>query len=142
MAERIDPYKNLRFRLEIGGREVAGFMVMDGPDADAAPVRAPHAARVRPAAVALKRGVAVGPELAHWWRAARSGDASPVDVVVRMTNEEGTETVARWEFRGARPTRFYTAGYIGEDEWAFEKLELVFDSVHNVDAAPAGSAGG
>lgn len=83
--------------------------------------------------VTLKRGVIGSLDLYQWWDQARDGDISLYRrVVIRLLNEDRSETVMTWILINAWPVRysFSTLNAQGDDvlvetiELAFEGLEI------------------
>ena len=136
---RNDPYRNFRYRMEIGGISQAGFSEVSGFDISVDPIdyrEGDEATHVRklPALtkygnITLKWGVTDSTELYDWHRQIVDGDIRRENVAIILQGEDGSDT-ARWELVGAWPVKYNptTLNAKGNDV-AIETLELCNEGV-------------
>jgi len=112
---RVDPYKNLRFLVEIDGVIQAGFSDCTGFGSHVEPVEyreggEPNAVRKLPGKVTypditLKWGVTDSRELYDWHLAALNGQVLRKHGSIILQDDIGQEKV-RWNFFNAWPTKW------------------------------------
>ena len=117
MADRTDPYRGSRYRLEIDGITQAGFSEASIPDTSQDPIEyregtdTPTVRKIpgliKYGNLTLKWGITDSMDLYNW-RAlveqGKMGDARK-NVAVVVLDEEGNDK-ARWEFVEAWPTKY------------------------------------
>lgn len=139
MADRNDPLRNFRFRLEIGGIEQAGFSEVSGFDVTVDPIdyrEGTDPTHVRKLTgltkygnVTLKWGVTDSTELYDWHRDVVEGQIERQNVAIVMRNEAGDEA-ARWEIVEAWPTKYDPTDLNAKgNDVAIETLELCNEGV-------------
>ncbi len=139
---RNDPYRNFRFRLEIGGISQAGFSEVSGFDITIDPIEyregiEPTHVRKLPGLtkygnVTLKWGVTDSMELYNWNRQIVDGDIRRENVAIVLQGEDGSDT-ARWELVESWPSKYTpTTMNAKGNEVAIETLELCNEGVKRV----------
>ena len=141
MAERKDPYRNARFKLEIQGIQQAGFSECTVPDAttDAVDYREgtdPASMRklsglTKYGNITLKWGLTDSKELWEWRKLVIDGkvkDARKNGAIV-ILDEEGNEKV-RWNFFGGWPSKYDPADLNAKgNDVAIETLEITHEGL-------------
>jgi phage tail-like protein len=115
-GQRVDPFENFRFRVEIEGIVQAGFTecsglgshievveFREGGDATSATRKIPG--RVTYPDIVLKWGVTASRELYNWHQAVINGQLQRKSGSVVLLDSERQEVV-RWNFSGAWPSKF------------------------------------
>jgi phage tail-like protein len=135
MANRIDPYRNFRFRVEIDGIVQAGFRectglgshievieIREGNEPSSASRKVPG--RVIYPDIVLKWGVTQSRELYNWHLAVIEGQLQRKNGAIVLLDLSGNE-VARWQFIDAWPSKWDgpTLNATGNDV-AIESLTL------------------
>jgi phage tail-like protein len=142
MADRVDPYKNFRFRVEIQGIQVAAFANATIPDEsmDAIDYREgtdPYTRKLsglpKVGTLSLKRGISGSLDLYNWWRTgSQLGAGGPgvrKNVSIILLDDAGNDA-ARWDVFNAWLTK-YEAGDLdakGSDV-LIESLDLALETV-------------
>ena len=146
MAERADPYRQLRFVLEIDGLVAAGFSQCDLPAASSGVVEyregnEPPTPRKLPGLntygpLVLETGVTDrSVELFEWRTQVEQGEMAEARRAAAVTLLDATgEPAARWVFREAWPAR-YEAPRLSAmaDEVAVERLVVAHEGFGRVD---------
>ncbi|MBN2982771.1 MULTISPECIES: phage tail protein [Cohnella] len=138
-AERTDPYRNFRFRVEIEGLQQAGFSEVSGFDASfdviqyregnevITPRKLPGLARY--GNISLKWGATDSIELYEWIQDCVNGTIERKTVTIIAIDEEGTD-VATWQVIEAWPVRYTAPNFNGQgSEVAIELLELAHEGM-------------
>ena len=141
-GQRIDPYLNFRFRVEIDGIQQAGFMECTGlgshvevveyrEGGDNATVRK-LPGRVSYPDITLKWGITDSQELYKWHLAVIQGQLERRDGSVVLLNAQGQEKL-RWHFFNAWPSKWTgpTLNAQGNDI-AIEELTLTCERQEQV----------
>jgi len=144
MAERIDPYRDFRFVLEIDGIKQAGFSEVTIPDTTQEPIEyregnEPPTARKQPGLikygnVSLKWGATNSMDLYNWRKLVEDGKSKEYrrNVAVVLIDEEG-KPQARWEFSQAWPTKYDAPDLKATGtSVAIESLDLVHEGMKRV----------
>jgi len=112
------PYGNARFRVELDGIELTGFLVVQLPDliieyaeyregSDPRLQSTPVAKRPRFGTLVLKRGYHGGLDLYQWWQQAASGQVGARrNGVIKLETEDRSAVAAAWRITGALPVRY------------------------------------
>jgi len=146
MPDRHGPYRNLRFRLEIDGIDIAGFKEASIPDHETNEIE--YRVGTDPAhqrklwgpteygELELKRGVTQEMELFEWREQARTGDMDEArrTIAIIIINESGeTGSTPRWEFTDAW-CKSYESPDLDADgsDVAVESLTVVHEGVQRV----------
>src|SRR5215212_11877032 len=114
-GQRVDPYANFRFLVEIDGIVQAGFSECSGfgssvevieyrEGGDATTVRK-LPGRVTYPDLTLKWGLTDSRELYDWHRAALNGQITRKNGSIIQLDDRGNESV-RWNFMGAWPSKW------------------------------------
>ena len=140
MADRLDPFRNFNFRLEIDNLTVAAFSEASGlastgtatdyrtgVDIPLAPRKLVGLRSFGP--ITLKRGMLHESSLWDWYRNIATGRADRRNGSVILMDEERND-VLRWNFEGAWPNKVEgpTLTATG-NEIALESLELVVEDI-------------
>jgi phage tail-like protein len=139
---RNDPFRNFRFRLEIGGISEAHFSEVTGFDTttDAIDYREgdePTRVRKLPGLtkygnVTLKRGITDSMDLYNWHRDIVAGKIHRETVAIVVIGEDGSDT-ARFHITEAWPTKYDPMDLNAKgNDVAIETLELVNEGVERV----------
>jgi phage tail-like protein len=145
MADRKDPFRNMRYLLEIDGIVQAGFSDVTIPDTSSEPVeyREGHediTVRKLPGLtkygnVTLKWGITTGSiELFNWRKEVMQGKMKDArrSLAIILQDEEGNPA-ARWEFREAWPSKYDAPDLSAKgNDVAIEELEIVHEGMERV----------
>lgn len=144
MAERIDPYRDFRFILEIDGIKQAGFSEVTIPDTTQDPIEyregnEPPTARKQPGLikygnVSLKWGATNSMDLYNWRKLVEDGKSKEYrkNVAVLLIDEEG-KPQARWEFSQAWPSKYDAPDLKATGTGiAIESLDIVHEGMKRV----------
>ena len=145
MADRIDPFRNMRYLLEIDGIVQAGFSDVTIPDASGDPVEYREGneditVRKLPGLnkygnVTLKWGITTGSiELFNWRKQVMQGKMKDArrNLAIILQDEEGNPA-ARWEFREAWPCKYDAPDLSAKgNDVAIEELEIVHEGMDRV----------
>ena len=156
MPDRHGPYRNLRFRLEIDGIDIAGFKEASIPDHETNEIE--YRVGTDPAhqrklwgpteygELELKRGVTREPALFEWREQARTGDMDEARraIAVVIVDESGESVVVikalddnamKWLYDWLEETRqYYRTEYVdasGEHDAAKELATAVYDAMRS-----------
>jgi len=138
-AERTDPYRNFRFRVELEGLQQAGFSEVSGFDAsfDVIQYREGNEAittrklpgLARYGNISLKAGATDSIELWEWIQDCVNGTVERKTVTIIAIDEEGGD-VATWQVIEAWPVRYTAPNFNGQgSEVAIELLELAHEGM-------------
>jgi phage tail-like protein len=141
MADRTDPYRGSRYRLEIDGIDQAGFSEASIPDTTQDPIEyregneTPTVRKIpgliKYGNLTLKWGVTDTMDLYTWRNSVELGTMADArkNVAVVVLDEEGND-VSRWEFAEAWPTKYDAPDLnaIGSDI-AIETLEIAHEGM-------------
>ena len=138
-AQRVDPYRNYHFLVEIDGLVQAGFSECSGfgsnlevieyrEGGDAATVRKLPGKASYPD-ISLKWGIADSTELYEWHRAALNGQIQRKNGSIILLDRQGQETV-RWNFFNAWPAKWTGPTFNAEgNDVSIETLELAHEGL-------------
>lgn len=117
MADRKDPYRGARYRLEIDGITQAGFSEATIPDTTQDPIEyregnEPNTVRKIPGLtkygnITLKWGITDSMDLYNWRKQVEDGQIAKArkTIAIVIINDEGKDA-SRWEFGEAWPTKY------------------------------------
>lgn len=144
MADRIDPYRNFRFRVELDGIETAAFSEATVPDSstDAVDYREgtdpTHQRKLSGLTkfgnVTLKKGITDNLELYDWRKSVENSGAvsNRKNVSLILVDEEGNDK-SRWDIVYAWPTKYDPSDFSAKgNEVLIETLELVHEGITRV----------
>ena len=145
MAERKDPFRNMRYLLEISGIVQAGFSDVTIPDASSDPIEYREGneditVRKLPGLnkygnVTLKWGITTDSiELFNWRKQVMQGKMKDArrTLAIILQDEEGNPA-ARWEFREAWPSKYNAPDLSAKgNDVAIEELEIVHEGMVRV----------
>jgi|SRR5438093_1101135 len=138
-GQRVDPYGNFNFLVEIDGITRAGFSDASGFDStiDVAEYREGGentTVRKLPGVtkysnIVLKWGVTKDAELQQWHAEAIKGNVQRKNGSIIVLDRQGTEVV-RWNFRNAWPTKWHGPDLNAKgNDAAIETLELAHEGI-------------
>jgi phage tail-like protein len=141
VGQRVDPFKNHRFLVEVDGITQAGFREVTIPDSTQDPVEYRNGdetttVRKLPGLtkygnVSLKWGITDSLELYEWHQQIVDGKVAEARkaMAIVLMNDEG-EPAARWEFSQAWPTKYDAPDLNATaNEIAIETLEIVHEGM-------------
>ncbi len=145
MADRIDPYRNFRFRVEFDGIGVASFSEATIPDSTTDPVdyregtdpthQRKLSGLTKYGNITLKKGITSDLELYSWRKSVEDNGA----IVARQTislvlvDEEGNDK-CRWNIVDAWPTKYDPSDFSAKgNEVMIETLEIVHEGITRVN---------
>ena len=143
-GQRVDPYRNFNFLVEIDGITQAGFQDCSGFGADTAPIEYrdgnenpgtnPKTMRKLPGMtkynnITLKWGLTDSTELYDWYRRISKGIVDRKNGSIVVLDLEGQEKV-RWNFINGWPTKWDGPDFTSKgNEIAIETLEIAHEGV-------------
>jgi phage tail-like protein len=138
MADRKDPFRSFRFRVEIDGINQAGFTDVTIPDSsiDAVEYREGTDKYTRKMAgfwkegnVSLKWGITDSKQLYDWYKSCKEGKVQRKNVAVKLLDEEDKE-VAAWTFENAWPIKYKAPDFSAKThDVGIENLEIVHEGM-------------
>ena len=142
MADRIDPFMNFRFRVEIDGIQQAGFSDATGFESTIQAVDYregidPKYARKLSGLTSftpltLKWGATASLDIYDWFKAGIDGAAARKNISIIAVNEAGDDE-ARWNITNAWPTKYTPPVFSAKgNEIAIETLEITFERIDKV----------
>lgn len=144
MADRNDPYRNMRYSLEIDGISQAGFSEATIPDTTQDPIEYREGTEIptvrkipgliKYGNLTLKWGVTDSMDLYNWRKTVEDGKMADArkNVAVIILDEEGNPK-ARWEFTQAWPTKYDAPDLNATgNEIAIETLEIAHEGMVRV----------
>lgn len=139
MADRKDPYRKFRYRVEMDGIQQAGFSEVSGFDASVdvveyregneviTPRKLPGLAKY--GNITLKWGVTDSMDLYNWMQDTIQGKVARKAVTIIAINEAGDD-VATWKVIEAWPTKYTAPDFNGtSSEVAIEQLEIAHEGM-------------
>jgi len=143
-GQRIDPYRNFKFRVEIDGIQTAAFSEATTPDSttDSVDYREgtdPTTQRklsglTKYGNITLKKGLTDFMELYEWRKQVEQSGASKArkNMSLILIDEEGNDK-ARWDIVEAWPTKYDASDFSAKgNEVIIETLEIVHEGVTRV----------
>jgi len=144
MAQRIDPYRNSRFLVEIDGIVQAGFSEATIPDTSQDPIEyregneSPTVRKIpgliKYGNLSLKWGITDNLELYNWRKLVEQGKMSDArrNIAIIVLDEEGNPK-SRWEFVEAWPTKYDAPDLNATgNEIAIENIEIAHEGMTRV----------
>jgi len=141
-GQRVDPYANFNFLVEIDGITQAGFQECTGFDSaidiiehreggdNLTPRKLPGMTKHAP--ISLKWGLTDNRELYDWHRRAVDGRIERRNGSIVVLDAQGTEKV-RWNFVNAWPSHWTGASLNAEGtDVAIETLQIVHEGIERV----------
>lgn len=139
LGQRVDPYGNFNFLVEIDGITRASFQEASGLDSSidviehreggdpATPRKLPGMAKYTN--IVLKRGVTDDTELWEWHADAVNGTVTRKNGSIVLLDDTGAEKM-RWNFREAWPTKWTGPSFNATgNEVAIETLEIAHEGL-------------
>lgn len=144
MADRNDPYRNFRFRVELDGIETAAFSEATVPDSstDAVDYREgtdpTHQRKLSGLTkfgnVTLKKGITDNMDLYDWRKSVEQSGAKGArkNMSLILIDEEGNDK-SRWNIVEAWPTKYDPSDFSAKgNEVLIETLEIVHEGITRV----------
>jgi len=144
MAERTDPYRNFRFRVELDGIETAAFSEATVPDSTTDPVdyregtdpthQRKLSGLTKFGNVTLKKGITDNLELYTWRKSVEETGAigARQNISLILVDEEGNDK-CRWNIVDAWPTKYDPSDFSAKgNEVLIETLEIVHEGITRV----------
>lgn len=144
VGQRVDPYRNFRFLVEIKGIVQAGFNEVTIPDSAQDPIEyregnEPPTPRKIPGVVkygnlTLKWGITDSMEIYKWRKLVEQGKMKDArrDIAIILLDEEGSPA-NRWEFAEAWPTKYDAPDLNAKGtDIAIETLEIAHEGMERV----------
>ncbi|WP_437901135.1 phage tail protein [Sorangium sp. So ce124] len=142
MAERTDPYRNYRFRVEIASIQVAAFASATIPDESSDQIEYregtdPFTRKLsgypKVGSLTLKRGITTSMELYEWWQIIRqTGTGVPNarrNISIILVDDAGNDA-ARWDLVGAWPSKYQAGDLDGKgNDVLIETFEVAVETI-------------
>jgi phage tail-like protein len=138
-GQRVDPYRNFNFLVEIDGITQAGFSDASGFGADNTPIEYREGGENRTVRklpgmtkynnIVLKWGLTDSRELYDWFRDVVNGKINRKNGSIIVLNMQGQEVV-RWNFYNAWPSKWDGPDFSAKGtDVAIETLELAHEGI-------------
>ena len=144
MADRTDPYRNFRFRVELDGIQSAAFSEATIPDSTTDPVdyregtdpthQKKLSGLTKYGNVTLKKGITDNLELYDWRKQieALGAVSNRKNISLILVDEEGNDK-SRWDIVEAWPTKYDPSDFSAKgNEVLIETLEIVHEGITRV----------
>lgn len=144
MAERNDPYRNMRFLVEIDSVVQAGFSEATIPDSSQDPIEYREGSEppynrkipgvVKYGNISLKWGITDSMELYEWRKLVEQGKMKDArrNMAIILLDEEANPK-SRWEFSEAWPSKYDAPDMNAKGtDIAIETLEIVHEKMERV----------
>jgi phage tail-like protein len=144
MAERVDPYRNFRFKVEIDGIEEAGFNECTFGDTSIEPVEYREgmdpthprklSGQTKYGDVTLKWGLTDDSRLYQWFLTVveQGAGKNRKNIAINLVDEEGNRK-SRWELANCWPKKFDPTDFNAKgNDVAIETLEITTESYRRV----------
>jgi len=144
MADRTDPYRNFRFRVELDGIQSAAFSEATIPDSTTDPVdyregtdpthQKKLSGLTKYGNVTLKKGITDNLELYDWRKSIEASGAAKnrKNISLILADEEGNDK-SRWDIVEAWPTKYDPSDFSAKgNEVLIETLEIVHEGITRV----------
>ncbi|MFD1992507.1 phage tail protein [Paenibacillus nicotianae] len=139
MGDRKDPYRNFRFKMEVGSITQAGFTEVSGYDSTVEVVEYREGNEVttprklpgltKYGNITLKWGVTDSTDLYKWLEDCSNGTITRQDVTITAIDETGQDKAA-WQIIQAWPTKYTAPNFNGSGkEVAIETIELAHEGM-------------
>lgn len=138
-GDRIDPYRNFRYRVEVEGLEQAGFSEVSGFEATfdvveyregnevITPRKLPGL--IKYGNITLKWGTTDSMELYEWLQECAEGTVERKTITIIALDEEGSD-VATWQVIEAWPVKYTAPNFNGTgNEVALELIEFAHEGL-------------
>ncbi len=143
-GQRIDPYRNFRFRVEIDGIQTAAFSEATIPDSTTdsvdyregtdVPVQRKLSGLTKYGNITLKKGLTDSMELYEWRKQVEQSGAAKArkNMSLILIDEEGNDK-ARWDIVEAWPTKYDPSDFSAKgNEVVIETFEVVHEGITRV----------
>jgi len=139
VGERVDPYKNFRFRVEIDGITHAGFTEVVMPEASAEVIEYREGVhesasrkllgRINYGNITLKWGSTASRELYGWWKSTVEGHLQRKNMFIILVDDEGNDA-KRWKIRDAWPVCYKPSALEAKGNDVFiEMIEIAHEGM-------------
>lgn len=141
-AQRVDPFRNFNFLVEIDGITQAGFSECTGFEISTDPVEYREGGEnttvrklpglTKYTNITLKWGLTDSRDLYDWYRAVVNGKIERKTGSIVVLDVDGKEKV-RWNFKDGWPTKYNPADMNAKaNEVAIETLEIAIEGIERV----------
>ncbi len=143
-GQRIDPYRNFRFRVEIDGIQTAAFSEATIPDSTTdsvdyregtdVPVQRKLSGLTKYGNITIKKGLTDSRELYEWRKQVEQSGAAKArkNMSLILIDEEGNDK-ARWDIVEAWPTKYDPSDFSAKgNEVVIETFEVVHEGITRV----------
>lgn len=143
-GERNDPYRNFRFRIDLGGIGVASFAEATIPDSTTTPVdyregtdltfERKLSGLTKYGTITLKKGLTDSMDLYDWKKQVEDTGAlgARQDISLILIDEAGDDK-AQWDIQAAWPTKYDSSDFSAKgNDVVIESLDLVHEGVKRV----------
>jgi len=139
-GQRVDPYRNYNFKLEIDGINKAGFRECSGLDATSDPIEYREGdekvytprklpGQTKYSNISLKWGITDDHSLFDWRKKTIDGKTERKNGSIVLMNEDGEEKL-RWNFVNGWPTKWTGPSFNATaNEVAIEALDIAHEGV-------------
>ena len=144
MADRVDPYRNFRFRVEIDGISVAAFSEATIPDSTTDPVEYREGTDptyvkqlsgiTKWGSLTLKKGISDSLDLYNWKKKVESTGAMGArkNISLILVDEAGADK-SRWNIIEAWPKKYEASGFNAKSpDVMIETVEIVHEGITRV----------
>ena len=144
MADRTDPYRGFRFKVELDGIDIAAFSDATVPDSSTDPVdyregtdpthQRKLSGLTKFGNVTLKKGITDSLDLYNWRKTVEQTGAISArkNLSLILIDEEGNQK-SRWNIADAWPTKYDPSDFSAKgNEVLIETLEIVHEGVIRV----------
>ena len=139
MANRTDPYRVYKYKLEIDGINIAGFSEASGLDSTQAPIEYRegtdelHSKQLpglnKFSNISLKRGITDDKQFWDWKQKCMDGKVERKNGSIVLCNDAGEEKI-RWNFTEAWPTKWTGPSFKASgNEVAIEAVDLAHEGI-------------
>jgi phage tail-like protein len=139
-AQRVDPFRNFNFRVEIDGITQAGFTECTGFEISTEPVEYREGGmtttvrklpgQTKYGNITLKWGLTDSKDLYNWYRDVTNGKIERKTGSIVVLDVDGLTEKARWNFTDGWPTKYNPADMNAKaNEVAIETLEIAIEKI-------------
>lgn len=137
-----DPYRQFRFKVTVGGKDVGGFSECTVAETTVDPIdyregsEEPKFRKIsgltKYGNITLKRGTTVSMDFYNWINNVylKGSDGSRQDILITLLDETGTKETAKWSIVNAWPTKYKPSDLSAKaNEIAIETVEFAHEGI-------------